>query len=175
MAKTEIFTNRLLLRRWRESDVLPFAQICADVEVMRHIGSGNPMTLTQVHADIATYEACWHHHGFGQFAVELKASKRFIGFAGLGNHTLLPQFQFFTEIGWRFARNVWGQGYATEAAKAVLEYANIGHGITDIISICQVDNLASERVMQKIGLVSAGENVAPNSGRKIKIYQFPKG
>lgn len=170
MAAQAVSTQRLLLRRWQARDRAPFAAMCADPEVMRFIGSGNIMTEEQVAADIATYEASWKANGFGQFAVELRQTGQFIGFAGLGDHTLLPRYASFTEIGWRISRNVWGKGYATEAAKAAMDFGVDNCGLSDIVSVCQTENIASERIMQTLGLKLDRTGVAPNNGRAIKIY-----
>lgn len=174
MSDAQIITERLLLRRWQPRDYAPFAAMCADPEVMRFIGSGATMTDDQVAADIATYEASWETNGYGQFAVELNQTGQFIGFAGLGVHTLLPEFVSFTEIGWRFALNIWGNGYATEAAKAVMDFALNTAGLHDMVSVCQTDNVASEQIMLKIGMSLEKEDMAPNNGRPIKIYTSKK-
>lgn len=100
MKKLEIRTERLLLRRWRQADLEPFADMCADEKVMRHIGPGTAMTAAQVRADIENYALCWDTNGYGQFAIEKNDDGQFIGFAGLSPHTLFHQYQNFTEIGW---------------------------------------------------------------------------
>ena len=174
MSNTQIQTERLLLRRWKPQDYAPFAEMCADPEVMRFIGSGTLMTSDQVAADIAKYEASWEANGYGQFAVELKRTGEFIGFAGLGVFALLAEYASFTEIGWRFTRKSWGNGYATEAAKAVIEFAQNNRGLHDIVSVCQIQNAVSERIMQKIGMSLERDSIAPNNGRPIRIYTLKK-
>lgn len=141
---------------------------------MRFIGSGIIMTDEQVAADISTYETSWDVNGFGQCAVELRETGQFIGFAGLGVHTLLPEYVSFTEIGWRFSRDVWGRGYATEAAKAAMEFGVDNCGLSNIVSICQTENIASERIMQTLGLKLNRTGVAPNNGRPIKFFTSQK-
>ncbi|MEM8541405.1 MAG: GNAT family N-acetyltransferase [Pseudomonadota bacterium] len=174
MTAQAISTERLLLRRWKPRDYAPFAEMCADPEVMRFIGSGAIMTGDQVAADIEKYEASWEADGYGQFAVELKRTGTFIGFAGLGVFALLPEYASFTEIGWRFTRKCWGNGYATEAAKAVMAFAQKNRGLDNIVGVCQTQNVASERVMQKIGMSLERDSIAPNNGRSIRIYTLKK-
>ncbi len=174
MTAQTVSTQRLLLRRWQARDRAPFAAMYADPEVMRFIGSDNIMTEGQVAADIATYETFWDENGFGQFAVELRQTGQLIGFVGLAEHTLLPEYASFTEIGWRFARHVWGKGYAKEAAKAAMDFGVNNCGLSDIVSVCHIENIASERIMQTIGLKLDRTSVAPNNGRSIKIYTLQK-
>ena len=92
----------------------------------------------------------------------------------MGSHTLLSEYASFTEIGWRLARNVWHRGYATEAAKAVMKFAVNNRRIFDIVSVCQTDNIASQRIMKKIGLTLDRIDVAPNFGRPIQIFTSKK-
>lgn len=172
MSKIIIETERLFLRRWRESDVMSFAKICADKEVMRFIGSGDTMTEDQARADIDKYEKCWSDNGFGQLAVCMKRSGQFIGFAGLDRHRLLHEYSGIAEIGWRFSRETWGRGYATEAALAVTDFAINDRQLCQLISVCQAKNIASERIMQKIGMSFLSNDFAPNNGRLIKIYSL---
>ncbi|MEU7298475.1 GNAT family N-acetyltransferase, partial [Streptomyces exfoliatus] len=120
---TEIRTPRLILRRWSDDDLVPLAEINADPEVMRWIGDGSVRDLEQTAEDIERYEEEWDEEGFGLFAVELIASGELIGFAGLSVPEFLPEVMPDVEIGWRLGRPFWGQGYASEAAHAVLEFA----------------------------------------------------
>ncbi|MFD9246280.1 GNAT family N-acetyltransferase, partial [Streptomyces sp. NPDC059556] len=120
---TEIRTPRLILRRWSDDDLAPLAEINADPEVMRWIGDGSVLDLERTAEDIERYEEEWDEEGFGIFAVELIASGELIGFAGLSLPEFLPEVMPDVEIGWRLGRQYWGQGYASEAAHAVLEFA----------------------------------------------------
>lgn len=168
----EIETERLVLRMWHSDDFVPFATMCADPKVMQFIGSGAVMTSGQVAVDIESYKNYWQIKGYGQFALIHKSTQKFIGFAGLGDHVLLPQYHSCAEIGWRLAQEFWGQGYAIEAAKAVLDFGIRHHQLFDIVSVCQTGNLSSERIMQKIGMIFEGETIAPNNGRAINIYRL---
>ncbi len=174
MQGPEIETERLLLRQWREGDYLPIIDMCRDPQVMQYIGSGEPMHEEQVLADVRKYQKAWQEYGFGQFAVEQRDVGRFIGFAGLDIHSLLPDYQSLPEIGWRIERTVWGMGYASEAARAIMSFAVDECELDDVVSVCQSSNKASERVMRKIGLCFEKETSAPNSGRLIRIYRLRK-
>jgi RimJ/RimL family protein N-acetyltransferase len=167
----EITTARLLLRRWRIEDLEPFAAMCCDPDVMRYIGSGITRTREQAAASIRAYEAQWEEKGYGLFAVELLESNHLIGFTGLADPDFLPEIMPAVEVGWRFARQSWGNGYATEAARAVLAFGLEMLGIPEIVSIHQVENRASGRIMQKLGMRFDRETLDPSCGRLVCIYR----
>jgi len=173
MSQPSIKTGRLLLRRWREDDVEPFAAMCSDPEVMRYIGSGATRTRAQALASIEAYERDWEEKGYGLCAVELLEDGGFLGFTGLSEPTFLPEVMPAVEIGWRFARQSWGKGYASEAAQAALEYGLNDLGLSEIVSIYQVENHASERIIQKLGMHFDRETIDPTCGRLIRVYRTP--
>jgi RimJ/RimL family protein N-acetyltransferase len=152
---TEIETDRLLLRRWREGDLDAYARICADPEVMRYL----PATLSREESaeQIAWFERHWEEWGFGLWAVEERASGEFIGFIGLVYHDGWPEGEHKTEVGWRLSRTHWGRGLATEGALASVPYGFERLGLERIISITLPENAASRRVMEKAGLTYRGE------------------
>ncbi|MFF7197259.1 GNAT family N-acetyltransferase [Streptomyces sp. NPDC008079] len=167
---TEIRTPRLVLRRWREDDIAPMAEINADPEVMRYIGDGQPRDLEQTAESIERWEEEWDDEGFGLFAVELLASGELAGFTGLSVPTFLPEVLPAVEIGWRLGRQFWGQGYASEAAHATLEFALQDRGLDRVISIAQLGNDASENVMRKLGMVPDRTTTHPVSGRPVRVH-----
>ena len=171
MSELSISTRRLVLRRWREEDIKPFAAVCRDPEVMRHIGSGATRTRAQALASIQTYEREWEEKGYGLFAVERLKDDKFLGLTGLSDPTFLPEIMPAVELGWRFARHSWGSGYATEAAEAALDFGLVKLGIPEIVSIHQVDNHASSRIMQKLGMRFDKETVDPTCGRLVHVYR----
>lgn len=173
MSQPSIKTGRLLLRRWRDDDVEPFAAMCSDPEVMRYIGSGATRTRAQAQASIEAYERDWEKKGYGLCAVELLEDGGFLGFTGLSEPTFLPEVMPAVEIGWRFARQSWGKGYASEAARAALEYGLKDLGLSEIVSIYQAENHASERIIQKLGMLFDREAIDPTCGRVIQVYRTP--
>lgn len=134
MRQPSIRTGRLLLRRWRAEDIEPFAAMCSDPEVMRYIGSGETRTREQAAAAILSFEEMWEKKGYGLFAVELLGSNHLIGFTGLAEPTFLPEIMPAVEVGWRFARQSWGNGFATEAARAALDFGLVERRIPEIVS-----------------------------------------
>lgn len=148
---TEIRTERLLLRRWRESDLAPFAAMNADPEVMRYF----PRMLTRTESDslVARIEDHFERNGFGLWAVEVVGGEPFIGFVGLLRVGFDAPFAPAVEVGWRLARNAWGLGYATEGARASLEYAFGCLGLKEVVSFTATGNTRSRRVMERLGMV----------------------
>ncbi|MBO4273937.1 GNAT family N-acetyltransferase [Microbispora triticiradicis] len=146
--KHPIRTDRLVLRRWREDDKEPFAALNADPVVMEHF----PATLTREESDalVERAEAAIEERGFGWWAVEVDGE--FIGFTGLSVPAFTAHFTPCVEIGWRLARSAWGHGYATEAARASLEYGFGTLGLTEVVSFTAVPNLRSQAVMRRLGM-----------------------
>ncbi len=144
-------TARLLLRRWREADRAPFAALNADPEVMAHM----PALLSRAESDavVDRIEAGFEANGFGLWAVEVIDGPAFIGFVGLSRPSWEASFTPCVEVGWRLSRAAWGQGYATEAAKAACDLGFREHGLAEILSFTVPANVRSWRVMERIGMV----------------------
>ena len=160
------------LRQWIESDLDPFASLCSDPEVMRWIGNGSIRTHAECDKAIHRIGNGWRERGFDLFAVELKSDGQFIGFCGLSIPTFLPVVLPAVEIGWRLDRSRWGQGFATEAAKASLAFGFENLELSEIVSIHQVGNDASARIMQKLGMSFDHETTDPTCGRSVHIYRM---
>ncbi|MCG7203902.1 GNAT family N-acetyltransferase [Streptomyces arenae] len=146
---TELRTDRLTLRRWRDADLGPWAAMNADPEVREHLG--DLLTREQSDASVARFRTEFDLRGYGWWAVEVRATGEFAGFAGLDDvDDGLP----FTgvEIGWRLARPAWGHGYATEAALAVLAHGFGALALPEILAVTTAANLRSQAVMRRIGM-----------------------
>ncbi|MER5465282.1 GNAT family N-acetyltransferase [Streptomyces sp. NPDC002668] len=167
---TEIQTPRLLLRRWHEDDLAPMAEINADPEVMQWIGDGSVRDLEQTAEDIERWEEEWDEEGFGLFAVELLASGELAGFVGLSVPEFLPEVLPAVEIGWRLGRQFWGQGYASEAAHASLEFALQDRGLDRVVSIARTGHEASENVIRKLGMELVRQTTHPQYGFLLSVY-----
>lgn len=143
-------TNRLILRTWEERDYDPMTKIDRDPKVCEFLPAlGNRIsTLAGIQKIIQHYE----QHGFCLYAVELKSIHEFIGWTGLAIPSFEAHFTPAVEIGWRLASTQWNQGYATEAAKIVLHHAFTVLNLQEIVSFTTVNNKASRRVMEKIGM-----------------------
>lgn len=145
-----IETNRLILRTFSESDIDAMSLIDQDPKVCEFLPSIGTREKTALM--IQKMMKYYDDHGFSLYAVELKSTGEMIGWCGL----MIPSFEaHFTpavEIGWRLSSSHWNQGYATEAAKAVLQYAFETLKLNEVVSFTVVNNIASRRVMEKIGL-----------------------
>ena len=160
----ELRTERLVLREWQDEDLEPFAALNADSEVMRFM----PKLLSrdECATRIQNIRDHFHDHGFGLWAVEVRDVTPFVGFVGLS----IPRFEMpFTpcvEIGWRLAREAWGQGFATEAARAADAFGFHELRLQEIVSCTVPENVRSRRVMELSGRASLPPRTnAPEDGR----------
>jgi len=142
-----IETGRLLLRQFRTSDFDALARLSADPEVMKYLGDGKPKTRAEAWLMMASYLGHWELRGYGLWAVEEKASGEFIGRIGLLNPEGWPGL----EVAWTLAHERWGNGFATEGAKAALDYAFSVLKLDHVISLIHPDNAASIRVALRLG------------------------
>ena len=155
MAKIILSTKRLILRTWEPSDVPWMTAISSNPRVMEHFPVLQDNAATQALIDHINQH--YETFGYALYAVEIKDTHEFIGFVGLNHPSFeIPNFQPkglpIVEIGWRLSSKHWGQGYATEAAKAVLHYAFTELDLPEIISFTVPANTKSRHVMEKIGL-----------------------
>lgn len=146
---SELRTERLLLREWRESDLRPWAAINADPEVREHFGG--VLTREQSEASVARFQAAIAQRGWGWWAVEVLDTGEFIGFTGLDP---VDEDMPFTgvEAGWRLARSAWGHGYATEAALAAVAFGFDALALPEVLAVTTATNLRSQAVMRRIGM-----------------------
>lgn len=150
MTIPEVTTERLVLRAWRDADRDGFAALNADPAVMEHFLG----TLDRAASDafMDRINAHWAANGFGLWAVERRADGTVLGFTGLSDPGFDAPFMPAIEIGWRFARDAWGHGYATEAAAAVVSFGFESLGRTEIVSFTVPVNTRSVAVMERLGM-----------------------
>jgi RimJ/RimL family protein N-acetyltransferase len=140
-------TERLTLRMLRESDFEAYAEICADPEVMRYIGDGQALARPMAWRNLALMVGHWSLRGYGIWAAQERSSGDLVGRIGFWNPDGWPGF----ELGWMLRRSFWGRGYATEAARAALQYAFTRLEQPRVISLIHPENAASIRVAQRLG------------------------
>lgn len=143
-----IRTARLVLREWREEDREPWAAMNADPEVMEFF----PSTLVRAESDAAfdRFSTGVSERGWGLWAAEHEGA--FIGFTGLSPVGADLPFAPAIEVGWRLARSAWGNGFATEAARAALEFAFAQLAAAEVVSFTATGNMRSRAVMERIGM-----------------------
>jgi RimJ/RimL family protein N-acetyltransferase len=143
-------TERLILRGWREEDLDGYAELVADPEVTRFIGG--VQTRNDAWRTMAGIIGHWSLRGYGFWVVERKSDRAFLGRIGLWQPEGWPGM----EVGWTLARAHWGQGYATEAAKASLDYGFKNYPVAKLVSTIHADNRASQKVAERVGETKGG-------------------
>jgi len=152
----ELETERLLLRPMSREDLDWFAVLRGDAGVMRYIGAGRAMTREESIERLDRYVDCWATHGLGMFGVRARATAAPIGWGGLQPLDGSDE----TEVGYAFAREAWGLGYATELARAVVGWGFAARGLERIVAVADPENRASRRVMEKLGMRYEGNRTA---------------
>ena len=150
---TYIETERLILRSWKSDDLSLFSMMNKDARVMRYFPAF--LSDAETEAFYNRIQVEFDQKGWGLYAVEIKSTGEFIGYVGLHEIGFDADFTPGIEIGWRLAADHHNNGYATEAAKAVLTLAR-NAGIERLYSFTAKINTPSERVMQKTGMEYAG-------------------
>ena len=152
----EIHTERLLLRQWRKEDLPIFARLNADPVVMEYYP--DILSTEESNTMAEKLETLISKRGWGFWAVETRDHKSFIGFVGL--HTPIYELPVSPciEVGWRLAKEYWGRGYATEAAKASLDIAFRKLDLLEVYSFASVSNIKSRAVMERLNMLNTGSN-----------------
>ena len=147
-------TKRLILRDIRPTDLEAMFRLDSDPIVHRYLGKKPRTTQEESKKDIAYIIDQYHNNGIGRWAAIEKSSGDFMGWSGLklNNDLTYNDITNFYDVGYRFIPKYWGKGYATESALASLEYGFNTMNLKCINGIAEVDNIASNRVLQKIGL-----------------------
>jgi len=143
-------TERLGMRTWLDSDLEPMALLNQDSDVMEYF----PIKpdRSQSKSFIERMQKMYAEKGYCYFAVDALDDNKFIGFIGIAYQDYDVSFAPFTDIGWRLQSSAWGQGFATEGARATLQYAFVDLRLTEIYALASEQNKKSEKVMQKIGM-----------------------
>jgi RimJ/RimL family protein N-acetyltransferase len=158
-------TERLILRPWRREDFDRYAEMFAAPET-QHIGG--PLTRGDAWRRFLQMPGAWAMQGFAMFAVEEKASGRFMGQAGPWQPDGWPG----TEVGYALHPEAWGHGYATEACAAAMDWAFDVLGWDEVIHSISPENTASQNVAKRLGATNRGPGVypAPLDAHVIEIW-----
>jgi RimJ/RimL family protein N-acetyltransferase len=151
-------TDRLALRRFTPADLAWLAELHSDREVTRHLGGVKNRAQTEVLLNSRILRYYDEHPGLGVWMTVERSTDTPIG-VHLLNHI---RGESIIQVGFTLARTAWGKGFATEMAEAVLQYGFVDLGLTRIAGMANLENLASQRVLRKIGLERKGERAFPD-------------
>lgn len=181
-----------MLRRLEPADMDFLAEIHADADVARYIGSGKPRSREETRQWLSDVQASYEKSALGQLAVLRKSDGRLIGRCGLSDAALEQspaagagrRGWFFSahapadvaltlepELGYTFSKEHWGQGYASEAAGCVYAYAKTARHFPAIMSVIYPDNAASRAVALKFGVMLVDQ--IEMLGRMFDRYRWP--
>ncbi len=165
----EITTQRLGLRRWKEADLGPFAEMNGDKAVMEFF----PALLSESESMemLNRIKTHFETNGFGLYAVDSLATGKFMGFTGFSIPRFESDFTPCIEIGWRYKKDAWGQGFATEAAIACLQHGFEVLHFEKVVSFTAVDNTKSEKVMKRTGMTKVGYFDHPGIELNHRLYR----
>ena len=158
-----VSTERLILRAHRLEDFETTVKIWQDPIVRKHFGA-RPFTREDIWARFLRQFGMWDVMGYGSFAVELKENGEYIGTVGVFEvrRDMEPNMEGTPEAGWTFASHIHGNGYATEAARAALDWTDKALGNPRLFAIISPENIASVRVAQKLGFTHWRDAVYQN-------------
>ncbi len=162
-------TERLLLRPFAADDLSALTELHA-IDAFWWYPLRRAMTLDETRAFLERRLEYTTTREYDVWAAIEKESGALVGWAGLSAPEFLPEIMPAVEVGWRFDPAVWGRGLATEAGRAGLEYGFTTLGLDEIVSVCERENIASARVMQRIGMRRISNTVHPAYGYPIWVY-----
>lgn len=158
----KIQTNRLIIRSFSESDINTYCKIVSKPEVVKYLRNNKPHSKIEAESYIKDTMSKEKSSGIARYAVSLKTTGELIGFCGFdisGNNI---------DFGWRYDSSVWGNGYASEAAHAVLNFGINELKLNSIIAGCAIENIASVKIIEKLGFPHCESGIV--NGRKTIKY-----
>ncbi len=155
-------TERLYLRQFTEADAALVRQLSAAPGVLQYIPEPIPASDEEAKEVITNILLPQYKNGLGRWATHLKDNNEFIGWCGL------KMVNGEIDLGYRFLPSAWGKGYATEAATATLVYGHTDLRLGKIIAHAHIDNIASQKVLEKTGMQFVGEGI--DDGVPVKGY-----
>ena len=163
-----IFETPRLRCRWLvPEDLNALLEVYGDAQAMRWVDDGSPLTEADARAWLEVTENNYRKRGYGMFALEERTTHQVIGFCGLVH----PGGQQEAEVKYAFLRTYWGRGLATEAVGELLKYGADSHGLTHIIATVDPKNLASQKVLAKVGMVRT-ELRENEDGSQTQVFEW---
>jgi RimJ/RimL family protein N-acetyltransferase len=172
----EVETERLWLRPLARRDADALRPLHQDPLMMRYFGDGHTYADDESRTWLEWHVAMWDLEGYGFWAVERKPDRDFLGWLGVTKVWEPPELLPASEVGWFVDRRAWGQGLATEGARAALRFAFGPLLLPRVIARYNAENVASGRVMEKIGMRFWQEAPHPElPGVRVRIYEATAG
>lgn len=185
-------TERLTIRPLTWDDFAFLQTLHSDPDVVRYIGHGKPRNEAENHAVIENTLAAYSADGLGHLAVSLRESEVLLGRCGLSlveveanpdnddprcfwNRGSAPdgmEINDWIELGYTFAKQYWGHGYATEAARALRDYAFQDRKENQLMAAIFPENTASKNVARKLGFTSSGKIIA--FGKSAEVWKLER-
>ena len=167
---TILETKRLALRKWTNADCDALFEILRDAEVVRYIGNGKPFSLEKTRKFLEKMEKSERENGFCRWQVVEKASSEIVGSCGFGRIAETNEI----ELGYLFAQKHWGKGFATEIAESTLAYGFNNLNFREIIALTDLENIASQKVLEKIGFTKRGIEIYDNEETLVYLANAPE-
>jgi RimJ/RimL family protein N-acetyltransferase len=145
-------TQRLILREIVEADLIGLYELDSDPEVHRYLGKNPVQNIDQSKEIIKYIRQQYEENGIGRWAIIDKETKEFIGWSGLKYEKSLRKNFNYYDLGYRLKRKFWGKGIATETAIESLKYGFTVLNLKEICAAAQIENISSNKILQKIGL-----------------------
>lgn len=165
-----IETPRLRLRPFRESDLDDLTRLNADPQVARYLGTGKPLNRNETWRQIAIFLGHMELRGYSILAIEERASGAFLGRSG----PWFPKGWPTLEVGWAVVPERWGQGIATEAGRASLDWCFANLGVDEVCSLIRPDNVPSQRVAIKLG-AKLDHTLDEFMGASVEVWMHCRG
>jgi len=163
-------TSRLILRAWTLEDAPKLFEICSDAKVMKYLGTGKPYETVEQADDFLHWAVKYQEeNGFCRWAVLKKETKEIVGSCGFAR----PHGTEEIELGYLLARKFWGKGLATEAAAACLKYGFEELKFKEVIAMTDLENVASQKVLEKIGFMKRGIESFNNEETLVYLAKNP--
>lgn len=175
--KIYIETNRLILREIEVYDLQGIFELDSDPEVHVYLGNKPIKNIQEAKSVISYIRNQYEEDGIGRWAVIDKMTNEFIGWAGLKYEKKVRKEMHYYDLGYRLKKKFWGQGIATETALESLNYGFRKMGLKEIFAGAHIENLASNKVLQKVGLKyleTFEYDKAPHHWYKITINEWNK-
>ncbi|MEM6274982.1 MAG: GNAT family N-acetyltransferase [Myxococcota bacterium] len=161
-------TERLDVRRWRETDEPLIFRLYSDPDVVRWVDDGEAITWAEVTRWMNVTRQNYDKRGYGMFAIDDRKMPDTIGFGGLVHPNNQPE----PEIKYAFRPAVWGRGIATEFVRGLIDYGRTTHGIDRMIATVAAENAASIRVLQRSGLQRTNSRT-DEAGVRVELFARP--